>query len=493
MFNILSYDEFSTLAQQHRRIAVYQEISGDRITPIHIYQALQKRMRGATLLESSPREKHLGRYSFLGFHPLAEIRSKGQQVTIQDNGQPIRQTAHPLDVVRDYQKRLGAATSHRLSGFVGGMAALVAYDAIRLFERIPDRHLDDLQTPDLTFKFYRDNITFDHQSGTVVLSTTVEVNGNARAAYDTARERLAELRADIFAAPVSADDDLSREPQTALDDAVETDMDDDTYARLVEQARHYIRQGDIFQVVPSRQFRRRYQAKPFDIYRALRICSPSPYMFYVDQGSYAVAGASPEKLISVRDGIVETCPLAGTRPRGEGDQDLRYEQDLLADEKETAEHMMLVDLARNDVGRVAVPGSVTVSQLKAVQRFSHVMHLSSTVQGRLRPDLDVLDALAVSFPAGTLSGAPKIRAMEIIDELEQSRRGLYGGGVCIVDSHGNLDSCIAIRMALLKDGLATVRTGAGIVYDSDPHREAEETRHKARSVLEAIALAEGGL
>ena len=259
---------------------------------------------------------------------------------------------------------------------------------------------------------------------------------------------------------------------------------------MVEKAKQHIVDGDIFQVVLSRCFSTKVDAKPFDVYRALRFSNPSPYMFYLEVNGYAIAGASPEKLVSIEDGVVEIRPLAGTRPRGKL-PDKELAEDLLNDEKEVAEHMMLVDLARNDVGRVGVPGTVKVSRLKEIEYYARVIHISSTVQAQLSPDKDVFDALKGGFPAGTLSGAPKIRAMEIIDELESSSRGIYGGTICAIDGVGNMDNAIAIRMAMIKDGVATVRAGGGLVYDSDPQEEADETRHKARAILDGIALARG--
>jgi anthranilate synthase component 1 len=274
---------------------------------------------------------------------------------------------------------------------------------------------------------------------------------------------------------------------------VAVDLDDAAYERLVRQAKEYILAGDIFQVVLSRGFTMPCPASPFAVYRALRMVNPSPFMFYLQHNGYAVAGASPERLVRTQGRRVETMPIAGTRPRGEGAEDARLEAELLADPKERAEHMMLVDLARNDLGQVAEPGTVVVEELGAVQRLSKVMHLTSRVAATLRSDRDGLDALRVALPAGTLSGAPKIRAMEIIDELEHSRRGLYGGAVGYLDGSGHTDSCIAIRMAEIADGVARVRAGAGIVHDSDPAAEAAETRHKARGVIEAVRLAVEGL
>lgn len=273
---------------------------------------------------------------------------------------------------------------------------------------------------------------------------------------------------------------------------VEIDLDDREHMRRIEIAKQYIKAGDIFQVVLSRSFKRNYQCDDFSIYRALRMVSPAPYLFYLDAEDFVLTGASPEKLVSLESGILKTVPIAGTRGRGKSDiDDDLLEAELLADEKELAEHLMLVDLSRNDLGRVAKTGTVQVKNFNKVKRFSHVMHITSEVEAEIKQDLDAFDALKAVLPAGTLSGAPKIRAMKIIDELENSRRGCYGGAVCFVDANGDLNSCITIRSAMLKNGVATVRAGGGIVYDSDPKKEAIETKQKAHSVLAAIQLAEG--
>jgi len=270
------------------------------------------------------------------------------------------------------------------------------------------------------------------------------------------------------------------------------DIDDEDYGKMVEKAKEYIRKGDIFQVVLSRRFQKKLTVKPFNVYRALRFTSPSPYMFFIENESFSIAGASPEELVSVREGVIPTTPIAGTRRLGEGQSEEELVEDLMKDEKELAEHMMLVDLGRNDLGSVAKAGSVKVTELKVPKKFPNLIHITSIVEGEIREGLDSIHVLRRMFPAGTLSGAPKIRAMEIIDELESSRRGLYGGAICAIDHMGNLESCIAIRMTVMKDGVATVRAGGGIVYDSDPLEEAKETRGKAKTVLSALEFAEGG-
>jgi len=344
-------------------------------------------------------------------------------------------TAHTLDELREKLKK------HNSSAL-----GFLSYDAVRLFEEIPDRHQSNNpnQLPDMQFNFYKNIVKFDRQA------------------------QQAEL--------------------TSSSASITTDLSDQEFINLVEHAKSHIINGDIFQVVLSRKFTTPYTVSPKAIYNTLKKISPAPYMFYIPTDHGVIVGASPEKLISIHNNQVEINPIAGTRAKNK--PELEIETDLLGDKKEVAEHMMLVDLARNDIGASCKPGSVKIKELLKIKHFSHVSHIASTITGELREDKDALDALAAAFPAGTLSGAPKIRAMEIIDELETSRRGIYGGAIVQIDSNGNLDSCIAIRMAVLNNGIATVRTGAGIVYDSDPQSEANETRQKARGILEAIATAE---
>lgn len=473
MFKKLTLEQFVELAKEENKIAVFQEVSGDRITPISAFEALGDEAQDAAILESGSVNGVNGRYSFICLDPIAQA----------------------VDFV-ELRKQLAqyhCHTEHPLSKLIGGAVGFVSYDAIRLFEDIPDSHPNQDQLPDVLFKFYRTNIAFDHQSRKVVISTLAEVNADAKQAYDLAFQKIEQLIAKIFTANSQPNKTTGLSPNKDSD-GVQISMDDEYFKNIVQKAKQYIVAGDIFQVVLSRCFRKKYSGNPFDIYRALRITNPSPYMFYLEHDGTFIIGSSPEKLVSIENGIVESHPIAGTRPRGQNAvEDAQLAKDLLADEKEIAEHTMLVDLARNDIGAVCKPGSVKVKDFKMIRNFSRVMHIASVVEGTLSEDKDALDALQAAFPAGTLSGAPKIRAMEIIDELETSRRGLYGGAICHIDNQGNLDSCIAIRMAVLKDGVATVQAGAGIVYDSDPQTEAEETRHKVKAVLEAIQLAEGGL
>jgi anthranilate synthase component 1 len=370
-----------------------------------------------------------------------------------------------------------------LPRLTGGAVGYLSYDAVRLFERIPDRHPPS-GLPLASFAFYRSLVAFDHVAQRLVLIT--HAAPGQRSAHDAAQAQLDAMEADLRRPPVTTPGD------GALPEAGQLTGGAD-YCDAVRKAKDYIGIGDIFQVVLSRQAIVPCDLEPFAVYRALRMVNPSPYMYFLKDGDTAVAGASPEMLVRVENGQVEARPIAGTRPRGATpEDDERLAAELLADDKERAEHLMLVDLGRNDLGRVCRFGSVNVPEFMKIERYSHVAHIVSSVKGELREGMDALDALAATFPAGTLSGAPKIRAMEIIDELEPARRGLYGGGIGYVDLRGNLDFCITIRTVVLRGGKAYVQAGAGIVADSDPDAEARETEAKAGAVFEALRLA-GGL
>jgi anthranilate synthase component 1 len=369
-----------------------------------------------------------------------------------------------------------------LPRFTGGAVGYLSYDAARLFERLPDRHPQDGR-PLASFSIYHSLVAFDHVRQVLVLIADAEPG--RRAAFERAQEVLDAFEEDLRSLrPPAA---RAPSPAAAVEDSL---ADGPAYEEAVRRAKEYIAAGDIFQVVLSRQRTVPCASDPFAVYRALRMVNPSPYMFFLKEGATAVAGASPEMLVRVEGRRVETRPLAGTRPRGAtAEEDAQREKELLADEKERAEHLMLVDLGRNDLGRVCRFGSVSVPELMRIERYSHVAHIMSSVVGELAPDQDAMDALVATFPAGTLSGAPKIRAMEIIDELEPVRRGVYGGTLGYFDLRGNADFCIAIRTLLIEDGRATVQAGAGIVADSDPAAELSETEAKAGAMMEALRVA----
>jgi anthranilate synthase component 1 len=481
MFRQLTLQRFLDLAKSESRIAIYKEISGDKITPISSYNRLANDHQNISILESCGKGP-FGRYSYLCLHPYDVFTS-----TENESSDPFELLHKKLSVCNCYYE-------HPLCRYTGGAIGFISYDAIRLIESIPDSNISEIDIPELFFRFYATNIAFDHESGKVVISTMVDVGGDPKVNYQTGMQRVDQLISKINFISISSNDkNKSIKSQNNLSEII-VDINDEEYMQLVQKAKQYIVDGDAFQIVLSRTFKRQFTAKPFDIYRALRITNSSPYMFYIEHDDFVVVGASPEKLVSIKDNKVETNPIAGTRPRDINElNDTELADDLLQDKKEIAEHMMLVDLGRNDLGAVCVPGSVKVKKVKEIQKFSRVMHITSLVEGELDKNKNFIDVIKAVFPAGTLSGAPKIRAMEIIDELETSKRGLYGGAICIIDNQMNLNSCIAIRMAVLQNNMAYVRAGAGIVYDSDPKKEAEETKHKAQAVLEAIDLAEGGM
>lgn len=486
MLQALSLQAFLTLAKTAARVAVYREITADLLTPIGIVETLKEEMQDGAILESGTRQQEEGRYSFISFGSIAQLIVKNKLVIKRIGSTVTNSQTHPFNQLRQLIADLSCASAHQAVDFINGAIGYISYDAVRFFETIPDRHAANHHLPDMFFNFYRTTLMFDHQQQKLLISMIVEVGDHPEQTYQAAQDAINDLVNKISNASSDIQKPLKQaHPSTA----VEEDINDEEFINLVERAKEYIVSGDAFQIVLSRCFTQQYTVHPFDIYRALRRVSPAPYMFYFPLDEGVLIGASPEKLISVRNRQLEMNPIAGTRQRTEQSNDNEIESDLLQDQKERAEHMMLVDLARNDVGAVCEPGTVKVTEMLKVKHYSHVSHITSVVQGTLRNDRDALDALAYAFPAGTLSGAPKIRAMQIIDELETSKRGIYGGAICRLDYQGNLDSCIAIRIALLKDGIATVRTGAGIVYDSNPRAEANETRHKAYGMLAAITFA----
>ncbi len=468
MFKRLSLEEFQRLSKLGQRVAVYQEFPCDDLTPYVCFDVIRQRGSGCVLLESAIKDKDVGRFSLLAFDP---VRTFTAGVTEQE----------PLERLRSLLKEMRCSPDSELPPLVGGAVGFLSYDAVRHFEKVPDRHQAEAKIPDFLFYFHNSYIAFDHMKGSMTISVVTDGTD-----YEKAMEKIAALKAMVMQPSAR----VKRQAQVAA--PVSEEMSDAAFGEKVALAKEHIAKGDAFQIVLSRTFSKPFQGSFFDVYRALRMTNPSPFMFYIEAEDFAIAGASPERLVKLEKGKIQTMPIAGTRPRNPA-EDERVGLELLADPKEDAEHMMLVDLGRNDLGAVAEIGSVTVKELKTVRHFAHVTHLVSILEADLKKQYDALDALRVAFPAGTLSGAPKIRAMEIIDAIEDSRRGVYGGAICSIDNAGEMDSCIAIRMAVLQGGQVTVRAGAGIVFDSDPAMEAQETRHKAKGVLEAIRLVEEGV
>jgi anthranilate synthase component 1 len=441
-----------------------------------------------------------GRYSFIGLRPDLIWRCRGDQAEINRNAlaEPDNFSAEPdgtLTSLRALIEECALAIPEALPPMAAGLFGYMGYDTVRLIERLPDDNPDTLGVPDGIFLRPTVMAIFDTIEDVAILVTPVwpEGHDDAREAFDAATQRLAEMVA-ALAAPL---DHTLVAPDTAPPQPVpDSNTTREAYHSMVKRAKEYILAGDVFQVVPSQRFSVPFTLPPFALYRALRRLNPSPFLFFLDFGAFAVVGSSPEILVRLRDGTVTIRPIAGTRPRGtDATEDKRLEEELLADPKEIAEHLMLLDLGRNDVGRVAEIGTVGVTEQMMVERYSHVMHIVSNVEGRLREGLDALDALMAGFPAGTVSGAPKVRAMEIIDELECARRGIYAGSVGYFAADGAMDHCIALRTAVVKDGTMFVQAGGGVVADSDPEAEYQESGNKARALIraaeEAVKFAAG--
>lgn len=484
MIKQCSYQEFVESISSAGFALVYREIPQSNISLVESRRCLVKDADVFSIFEMSDR------VSVFAFNPQLSLKTFGHKVLVIEGQEGKQLTAPPLTVLRQYYQHYRTSTSHPLARYAGGMLGFMSYDAIRQFEAIPDRHQNTDNIPDFNFKFFRDHLVFDHHNKILLIATAISVGADATIPYQQGLQRLDAIEKRLIKIKPRDNDDYV-DKNTLHNAEASVDIDDESFKNAVIKAKQYIQQGDVFQVVLSRCFKKSINVSPFTVYEALKIHSPSPYPFYFQEDNYAIVGASPEKLIMIEAGKVEVCPLAGTRARRKDRDDKLIAAELQSDEKETAEHMMLVDLARNDVGAVSMPGTVKVEELKEAKYFSHVIHLSSTITGELDHKHDIFTALGKAFPAGTLSGAPKIRAMEIIDELEFSRRGMYGGAICLIDSLENLFTCIAIRMAVIKDNIATIRTGAGIVFDSDPQAEANETRAKAASLLKTLAALEG--
>ncbi|KAA3654975.1 MAG: anthranilate synthase component I [Proteobacteria bacterium] len=482
--------EFNALAAQgYNRIPVTLETFADLDTPLSIYLKLANEPY-TYLLESVQGGERFGRYSMIGLAATTRIEVYERSALLLTGNRLVerRDYGDPLNYVAEFMERIKVPPSEGLPRFAGGLVGCFGYDTVRYIEpRLAGKKkADPLGTPDILLLLSEEIAIVDNLSGklTLVVYAEPEVPG----AFRRAKRRLREL-IDKLRAPVQMPADVRVEPQPEV-----SSFGEDAFKAAVKQAKDYIVEGDIMQVVLSQRMSKPFAASPLALYRAIRTLNPSPYMFFFNFEDFHVVGASPEILVRLEDDKVTLRPIAGTRPRGATtDEDLALEKDLLSDEKERAEHVQLLDLGRNDVGRVAEVGSVRVTDQFAIERYSHVMHIVSNVEGRLRDELNALAVLRASFPAGTVSGAPKVRAMEIIDELEPVKRGMYAGASGYIGFDGDMDLCINIRTAVLKDGMMHVQAGAGIVADSDPDAEWVETRNKARAMLRAAEMAERGL
>ncbi len=480
---------------EYKRIPVCRELYADRFTPVEVMRILKGVSRHCYLLESAEDSKRWGRFTFLGYSPDLELTCSKGQVKIRRGrdvkGEKVSEEIFnmtPQEAIRKVLKEYKSPELKGMPPFSGGLVGYFSYQYIACCE--PALKLDQGEGDgfrDVDLMLFDQVIAFDHYRQKISLICGVDA-ARPESSYQEAEEKLEEMVRLLKEGKPAEIEPLH------LKEKMAPCFSKDEYGKMVEKAKHYIREGDIFQVVLSNPMEAEAEGSLFDTYRVLRSSNPSPYMFYFSSDDMEMAGASPETLVKLEKGSLYTFPLAGTRPRGKtGEEDQRLEKELLADEKELAEHNMLVDLGRNDIGKVSRIGSVEVEKYLAVQRFSHVMHLGSTVRGTIGEGKDAVDAIDAVLPAGTLSGAPKFRACQIIEELEGRPRGVYGGAIGYLDFAGNMDTCIAIRLAFRKNGKVTIRTGAGIVADSVPEREFDECMNKAQAVVNAIGLAQGGL
>ncbi|RKU21098.1 anthranilate synthase component I [Candidatus Poribacteria bacterium] len=489
-------EDFRETAKLGNTIPVYRSILADMETPVSAFYKLMPD-NYAFLLESVEGGENVARYSFLGSQPSVLFHSKGHQVTVEylEKGETVVQEYEdPLRALEELMQNYRPVNNPELPKFHGGAVGYMSYDMVRFVEELPDSTEDELQLPDCFFMIAETILIFDHVNHQIKVVANAHIDGDVDAAYADAITKIEALVEKLMATSephLRADRGEHQGRYDEIIDHPQSNFTKSDYEAAVRRAKEYIAAGDIIQVVPSQRFSCPVSVDSFEIYRALRVVNPSPYMYYLKFNGFDIVGASPEMMVRVEDGIVQTVPIAGTRPRGTtAEEDRELEQQLLSDPKERAEHVMLVDLGRNDLGRVCEYHTVEVTELMIVERFSHVMHIVSHVIGRLREDLTAFDVLRACLPAGTLSGAPKIRAMEIIDELEPTRRGTYGGTVGYFSFSGSADTAITIRTAVIKDGTAYVQAGGGVVADSVPETEYYETLSKARAMLSAIALAE---
>ena len=482
--------KFEELAAHGNLIPVYREILADTDTPVSAFLKL-----GGTpsfLLESVEGGEKWARYSFIGSRPSKIIRGRGTRVEIVSGREPavVIEAENPVEIIKSEISRYRPVEIPGLPIFYGGLVGYMGYDMVQFFEPIREREKEGLGLPDFFFMLTDTMLIFDslRQKIKVISNAHIEDKSPAKA-YREAEQKIEELIARLRAPLVLGQSGPSEKSGEVCSNYTKED-----FLLAVEKSKEYVMAGDVVQVVLSQRFERKSAVYPFDIYRALRVINPSPYMYYLDIGEAKIVGSSPEILVRVENGRIVLRPIAGTRKRGETEEaDAALEDELKQDPKEVAEHIMLVDLGRNDVGKVAKTGSVRVSELMTVERYSHVMHLVSNVEGDLRDELDAFDVLTACFPAGTVSGAPKKRAMEIIEELEPTRRGPYAGSIGYFSYSGNMDTCITIRTLVIQDGMIYVQAGAGLVADSDPEREYAETVNKAKGMMKAADMAEEGL
>ena len=482
----MTFEEFNTLAQTYNVVPVSKALLADTLTPVSAYLRLRDNSTGSFLFESVEGGEHIARYSFIGRDPIVLLRCRDKTTTITEDRVERTSTENFFDIIQNLIKKFHQPQLPQLPRFNGGLVGFIGYDAVRFIEDIPGNASEKYGYPDSILGLFTSVLAFDHVKHQIIIINNVIVKKQEplKPQYERAVAQIDRLGQMILSAH-----SLAEHFQLGSIGA-EAEITPQDFHSIVNKAKRYITEGDIFQVVLSQRFVTTYTGDVFNVYRALRVVNPSPYLYFLDFGEDKVIGSSPEILVRVEDGLAEVYPIAGTRPRGKTeDEDQALEAELLADEKERAEHVMLVDLGRNDLGRVCEIGTVRVDQLMFIVRYSHVMHIATHVVGKVEAGKTCVDVLKATFPAGTVSGAPKIRAMEIIDELEKYRRGFYAGGVGYFDFSGNMDICIAIRTMFASRGRIFLQAGAGIVAESTAEGEYQETVNKARALVEALHMA----
>jgi len=485
----MDIQEFKELADEYTAIPVYRRLMADVLTPVSLFLNIRQESDAEYpfLLESVEGGEQLARYSFLGKNPYQVLKYEKGKVSLKKGNEPAEEILEDyFTVLKDLTTRYDEPKLTGLPRLTGGAVGFSSYDTVREIEQLPNVPKDDLKLPEAVWAFYDEIYAFDHVKQQVIIIKTVftEQKGDLDTLYDNAVKKLDKMEKEVYQT-VRSEGSFSINPES-----LSSNLERDTFEKMVEKAKAYIFEGDIFQVVLSQRFKTEFKGDRFMLYRALRMVNPSPYLFYLDFDSFGLVGSSPEVLVRVQDETAELLPIAGTRPRGKTPkEDFEYEQDLLNDPKEVAEHVMLVDLGRNDLSRVCKPGSVKAVRKQVIERYSHVMHIVSDIRGELAEGQTAVDALINCFPAGTVSGAPKIRAIEIIDELEPVKRGPYAGAVGYFDFSGNMDTCIVIRTMVVTDDRIYIQAGAGIVADSNPRNEFEETRNKAGALVDSLSVA----
>ena len=486
-----TFNEFRELSKKGNVIPVYRQLFADTLTPVSAFQKVSE-TDYAFLLESADGGEKIARYSLIGSNPFSGFKCKGPNVEIFNNKETTRiETSDPIKVLEEQISKFSPVRINGLPDFFGGAVGYTSYDSVRYVENLPDSTIDDLNLPDMYFMFYDETIVFDHLNKTIKVVCAAHIDErDIQDVYEDAVNKIDNVTNKLRTPVMTLSDDITEKGELNIE--FSSNFKEPDFLQAVKTCKEYIRAGDIIQAVISQRLQTQINAKPINIYRTLRVINPSPYMFYIKMKDLELIGSSPEVMVKVEDGNINVRPIAGTRQRGRtAEEDELLAKELLSDPKELAEHIMLLDLGRNDVGRVSQYDSVSIDEKMVIEKYSHVMHITSSVSGKLRSDKNAFDGLRACLPAGTLSGAPKVRAMEIIDELEQTRRGPYGGAVGYINFSGDINTCITIRTIVLKNGKdAYIQAGAGIVADSIPEMEYQETLNKAKGLLRAIEVAE---